>query len=49
MDYKEYADQLKYSIKEFLEGINNIGDLQMLYGVARAAYRDKEAQKGGAT
>lgn len=48
MDYKEYADQLKHSIKDFLEGINNIADLQMLYGVAMAAFNDKEAQKGGA-
>lgn len=39
---------LKSSIKEFLEGINNKADLLMLYGMARAAFDDKEAQKGGA-
>lgn len=43
----ETADNLRLSIKEFLDGINNKTDLLMLYGMAKAAFNDKEAQKGG--
>lgn len=44
----ETTDSLRLSIKEFLDGINNKTDLLMLYGMARAAFNDKEAQEGGA-
>lgn len=43
----ETADNLILSIKEFLDGINSKTDLLMLYGMARVAFDDKEAQKGG--
>jgi len=41
-------EEYKQSIKDFLDGINDMRDIKMLYGMARAAFRDEEKKKGGA-
>lgn len=48
MSDKEYATILRQRIKECLDIITDLTDLKMLYGMARGAYKDAVAQKGGA-
>lgn len=43
---KNYANQLKKSVKELLEDIDSIADLEMIYGMSKAAYTGKPSQKG---
>ena len=50
---KEYAERLKVSAKEFIDGIGTDSEfeqkiIKMVYGYVRAAFRESRAEKGGA-
>lgn len=40
-------EEYKQHIKEFLDSIDDMRDIKMIYGFVRAAFRDEEKKKGG--
>lgn len=41
-------EEYKQCIKDFLDGIDDMRDIKMIFGFVRAAFRDEERKKGGA-
>lgn len=50
---KEYAEQLKTSAKEFIDGIGTESErdqqiIKLIYGFVRSGFSESRAEKGGA-